>query len=109
MSDDVLAQALDAAMNINEKPTPLADRLAIELAARNAQVVCWRPILEAPKDGTWVCYASPSLGLWIGNEPGNCYRGRWNLYGVDWRGGAYGVRDETHFAIIEPPAVEGKP
>lgn len=81
---------------------------ALETALRLALPV-WRPIEEAPKDGTMVLYWSAAHGYFAGNEPENHYRGRWTNYGDKWGGDAYfAAREATHWTPL-PPQPKGQP
>ena len=66
----------------------------------------WRPIAEAPRDGTEVLYYSPTIGRWVGNHPPECCRGIWRKCSDEtWDGGFVGNGNETHFMPLpEPPA-----
>lgn len=66
----------------------------------------WRPIAEAPKDGTEVLYYSPTIGRWVGNHPPECCRGIWRKCSDEtWDGGFVGNGNETHYMPLpEPPA-----
>ena len=93
---------------------------ALNLAITTLRTTGWRPISEAPRDGSWVLLSGGSIDYgWDGNEPpsvvsgqftdelnGGKTDGHWQFAWYD--GGYYGeYKNPTHFMPLPPPPGEG--